>query len=121
VQTIGDEPYGCYFTFYDKKRPCAPWPINCCVLDEVVIKSGPKGKLQQAAVSGSVAVAALFSSPDMADIVNSLHPVLAAKLQSGTYSIEMGYDDGTTFNFIAGQGDVSESNFEFAVQLTLQD
>jgi hypothetical protein len=88
---------------------------NCVRLKEIIIKYMD---LVHVSTSGDpVAVANLFTSSDMAALVNELDPSYVALLQSGTYYISIGNQDAQTILFLAGPTyPVTNTNFTFAFE-----
>lgn len=96
---------------------CVELPMNCWVLDPIVIHGVDVKEMTAAANNGPTAVGNLFSSYKYAQVCDSLPTAIATKLKSGTYAIKVVADTIGRFDFIANANSVSNSNFEFAVQL----
>ena len=90
-------------------------PAHDCVrLKTVVVTPSQISALNGA--STATAVAALFSSTTFATIVSNLEDEFVTKLQSGSYSIVLNYEDEGTINYLVGTTNpVSFTNSEFTI------
>lgn len=98
---------------------CLPGAWDCYQLPPIVIH-GYGGDILNAQNGGPLVVKQLFSSEAYQPVCDAIGAVNAAKLKSGEYAIKETINNAQYVTFIAQKDSVSNTNYDFAVQLNQQ-